>query len=216
MGSFPSDGPATILCVSRQPVRSITCHDVPLDSLRTIITVSPFLTLISPLDWPAKSQMARHIGSCPAGGAAGGGGGGARIAGLSCADPLAACGVGLSRAGRACAGREASLVCPGPPGRRSLPLVIGRPATGLGRGVGLETELGDMPSFAWIVLLLYTTSPGGFCGSFASLMVLTTNDLFGFLLYSILNPVRRVRGYERLTCCQSAAQWCPARRFRGA
>lgn len=33
----------------------------------------------------------------------------------------------------------------GPPGRKSLPLVTGRAATGLGRGVGLETELGGSP-----------------------------------------------------------------------
>ena len=152
-------------CASRvsQSASSPAMTCLPLDSLRTISTVSPFLMLISPFDWPAKSQMARHIGSCPAGGAAGGGGGGARIAGPSipCADPFKpACGLGTARSllpGRTCAaGREASFVGPprGPPGRKSFPLVIGRPATGLGRGVGFDTELGDIPSLACIVLLL--------------------------------------------------------------
>lgn len=43
---------------------------------------------------------------------------------------------------------------PGPPGRRSFPLVMGLPATCLGLGVRLETELGGSPGPVCIVPLL--------------------------------------------------------------
>ena len=44
-------------------------------------------------------------------------------------------------------GREASIDATplGPPGRRSLPFVIGLLATGFPFGVGLDTEFGDSP-----------------------------------------------------------------------
>lgn len=42
----------------------------------------------------------------------------------------------------------------GAPGRTNLPFVTGLAATGLGRGVGLETELGGSPGPVRIVPLL--------------------------------------------------------------
>ena len=52
------------------------------------------------------------------------------------------CGVG-----NLAAGREASLdgPPPGPPGRSSLPFVMGFPATCFDLGVGLETEFAGSP-----------------------------------------------------------------------
>ena len=49
--------------------------------------------------------------------------------------------------GRDAAGRDASFdgPPPGPPGRSSLPCVMGFPALGLPFGVGLETEFGGSP-----------------------------------------------------------------------
>lgn len=49
--------------------------------------------------------------------------------------------------GFVCTGREASLdgPPPGPPGRSSLPFVIGLPAICLPRGVGREMEFGGSP-----------------------------------------------------------------------
>lgn len=74
---------------------------------------------------------------------------------------------------------------PGPPGRRSFPLVTGRAATCLPLGVGLETELGGSPALVWMVLLLYVSTleePGSFT-------TLTVASFPGFLLYSMLHPL---------------------------
>jgi hypothetical protein len=67
---------------------------------------------------------------------------------------LEAAGVGL--------GRDASFEGPppGPPGRSSLPFVMGLPGTCLPRGVGRETEFGGSPGPVWILPLLYTSSLG--------------------------------------------------------
>jgi hypothetical protein len=69
---------------------------------------------------------------------------------------LAAAGREATGTTRDCAGREDGLDGPplGPPGFKSLPFVMGRPATGLGLGVGLDTELGGSPSLADTVPLL--------------------------------------------------------------
>lgn len=60
------------------------------------------------------------------------------------------CGAGT---GLGCAGRLASLdgPPPGPPGRRSLPFVMGFAAICLPFGVCLEMELGGSPGPVWIV-----------------------------------------------------------------
>lgn len=72
---------------------------------------------------------------------------------------------------------------PGPPGRRSLPLLMGLPATCFGRGVGLETEFAGSPGAVRMVPLLYTSSRG----TAGSLTTLTCANLPGFLLKSILS-----------------------------
>jgi hypothetical protein len=76
-----------------------------------------------------------------------------------CAAAGAAAGVGT---GLGCAGRLASLdgPPPGPPGRRSLPLVMGFAAICFPLGVAFDTELGGSPGPTWIVLLLYRSSRG--------------------------------------------------------
>jgi hypothetical protein len=111
------------------------------------------------------------VGSLGAGGAAagggGGGGGGARFddaevvrawlvpfdnaatgcgTALRCAGAGAAAGVGA--AAGAGLGRAANLdgAPPGPPGRSSLPLVIGFAATCFPLGVGFDCELGGSPA----------------------------------------------------------------------
>lgn len=117
-----------------------------------------------------------------AGGAEGGGGGGARTEPAEsvrvCAAAAAAatgwgtirdcaagwgtaagCGVACGKGCAAGAGLRAAADSfdgppPGPPGLSSLPLVTGRAATCLGRGVGFETELGGSPALVWMVLLL--------------------------------------------------------------
>jgi hypothetical protein len=80
----------------------------------------------------------------------------------------AAAGVGT---GLGCAGRLASFEAPppGPPGRRSLPLVMGLAAICFPLGVGFDVELGGSPGPTWTVLLLYRSSRG----TVASLMTLT-------------------------------------------
>jgi hypothetical protein len=117
------------------------------------------------------------VGFFEAGGADGGGGGGAltepedalRVCAAAAAAATgwgtmrgcAAAGLGMDW-GRGCAaggGFRAAADSfdgppPGPPGRSSLPVVTGRAATCLGRGVGLDTELAGSPALVWIVLLL--------------------------------------------------------------
>ena len=105
-----------------------------------------------------------------AGAGGGGGGGGVRVeetdslrvwAGVpltwrSGAFTIAAAGTGrlvvVAAAAGAGLGRDATFdgAPLGPPGRNSLPLVMGLAMT-LERGVGLETELGDSPWPTWIV-----------------------------------------------------------------
>jgi hypothetical protein len=100
--------------------------------------------------------------------------------GLACV----AAGVGT---GLGCAGRLASFEGPppGPPGRRSLPFVMGLAAICLPLGVGFETELGGSPGPVCTVPLLYRSSRG----TVESLRTLTWEGLPGFLLYSILFSV---------------------------
>lgn len=123
-----------------------------------------------------KSYKTLAVGFFEAGGADGGGGGGPLTEPVDsvreCAAATAATGCGTIRAcgvaagcevrGKGCAAgtglRDAveSLEGPppGPPGRRSLPLVTGLAATCFARGVGFDTELGGSPALVWIVLLL--------------------------------------------------------------
>lgn len=74
--------------------------------------------------------------------------------GVGCA--AAGWGVGCGTARRSGAGLDASFEGPppGPPGRRSLPVVTGRAATCFPRGVGLDTEFGGSPEPVWIAPLL--------------------------------------------------------------
>jgi hypothetical protein len=96
----------------------------------------------------------------------------------------AAAGVGT---GLGCAGRLVSFDAPppGPPGRRSLPLVIGFAAICFPLGVGFDTELGGSPGPVWTVLLLYRSSRA----TVVSLTTFTCAGLPGFLLYSMLHYV---------------------------
>lgn len=147
------------------------------------------------------------MGSLGAGGAVGGGGGGGAL--FDDADALRAwlvpfdnaatgCGIalgweaagvatgaaGVVGIGLACAGRLASFEGPppGPPGRSSLPFVIGFAATCFPFGVGFDCELGGSPADVWMVPLLYRSSR---CTA-GSFMDLTCASFPGFLLNSML------------------------------
>lgn len=148
------------------------------------------------------------MGSLGAGGAAGGGGGGggalfedveALRAWLAPFDKAATgCGTGLDweaagaatgaaagvGVGLGCAGRLANFdgPPPGPPGRSSLPFVIGFAATCFPLGVGFDCEFGGSPADVCMVPLLYRSSRCT-AGSFIDL---TWAGFPGFLLNSIL------------------------------
>lgn len=165
-----------------------------------------------------RARNVGSLGAGGAAGGGGGGGGGVRVADddRECPVPFdraatgwgtgldwgvaAGGGVGIGResaatgvgTGLGCAGRLASLEGPppGPPGRKSLPFVIGFAATCLPFGVGLETELGGSPGAVWMVLLLYVSS----LTTAGSLTTFTCASLPGFLLYSILCNVSIAEG----------------------
>lgn len=63
------------------------------------------------------------------------------------------CGTCLASCGRSRATRGLDFPAPplGPPGRKSLPLLIGLAGTGFPFGVGLLVELGASPEPTWMV-----------------------------------------------------------------
>jgi len=79
ISSTYADGtqPCTAVSVAELPIGRAS-HQ-PFGSLRTIMTTSPFFTLISPAVCPAKSQRARQVGSWLAAAETGGGGGGGTL-----------------------------------------------------------------------------------------------------------------------------------------
>lgn len=95
----------------------------------------------------------------------------------------AAAGTGRDLAGRFFAGAP-----PGPPFLSSFPVVMGL-TIALPRGVGLDCDDGDSPWPTWIVPDLYRSSRG----TAGSLTTFTTASLPGFLLYSMLSEMRRLK-----------------------